>query len=70
MMVFRACYDAGLFDFVPHANDGAVNRVDRDDADFLDVEGDGAPPGKKARNLDLMIDELAWLENPWESASP
>ncbi len=40
------------------------------DADFLNVEGEGAPSGDQTRNLDMMIDELARLENPRDFTSP
>ncbi len=40
------------------------------DADFLDVEGKGTPDGDRDRNLDLMIDELARLENSRDFTSP
>ncbi len=33
------------------------------DADFLNVEGEGALDGPTARNLDLLIDEMARLES-------
>ena len=35
LVVVRLLADAGFFDFVADAGDGAINRVDRNDADFV-----------------------------------
>ena len=39
LVVVRLLADAGLLDLVPHADDRAEDRVDRNDADLLVVAG-------------------------------
>ena len=47
LVVVGLLTDAGFFDLVADADDRAVDRVDRDDADFLDVR---AVLGRRARS--------------------